>query len=78
MGRLIRQLSRILFAWYRLILNPDPLASARLAVCTDCDYRKGLKCGLCGCPLRALSQLEDGCEAGKWTRNVIKSGAVKL
>lgn len=66
MARILRQLSRILGAWYLVIKGGKPEAKARRKVCLTCDQRKFVVCGRCGCPLIALSQYKDGCELSKW------------
>jgi hypothetical protein len=43
-------------------------AKRKRKICSTCANRKGLRCGLCGCPLKALSLTGDNsdCDAGKW------------
>jgi hypothetical protein len=66
MARILREMFRIIRAWYLVCFGKDKRPKERMKVCYECPNRKYFVCGLCGCPLIALTQLSDGCELKKW------------
>jgi len=68
MARLFDKLKRILTGFYLVLTgNDSPMAIKRRLICKDCELRKGLVCGECGCVISAKVQLEEEeCPVGKW------------
>lgn len=58
----------IINGWYRYFftkLTEDE--KKRTAICNDCNRRKGIKCGQCGCYLMAKVKCSIcECPIGKW------------
>jgi hypothetical protein len=45
----------------------ETLYQQRIQVCGNCDHKKPLVCGLCGCPLKAkLRALDSSCPDNRW------------
>lgn len=39
----------------------------RQKICNDCEYKDGVRCGICGCFLIGLRKIEHAkCPMGKW------------
>ena len=68
MGRIIQKLHRILTGFYLVLTGHDSQnAIKRRLICKNCELRKGLVCGECGCFINAKVQLdEEECPVGKW------------
>jgi hypothetical protein len=68
MERTLQKLYRIFTGWYLMLTFHDTAeAKRRRGVCKTCEFRKGIVCGVCGCPLKALSLVEEKlCDKGKW------------
>lgn len=49
-----------------LFLRRSQKAKDRLAICDDCEFRKGFVCGECGCVLSAKAESDDDCPKGYW------------
>lgn len=68
----MKKLSQILLGWYFWITNRNnKLAQNRLKICSTCELRVGLVCGVCFCTLQAKARLpEERCphptELNKW------------
>ena len=67
-------IKHIIVGWYRFLFRKkSEMAKERLAICKECDMKRGRFCGVCWCELDALSELtrEEGGEchhptANKW------------
>lgn len=69
MGKQIRKIKSFFTGWLLMLTFQDnPQAQRRRAICKGCEHRKNFRCGLCNCPLKALSLANDNslCDAGKW------------
>jgi len=69
---------------YNSLVAGNPLfasketAEARWKTCEGCEYRNGNTCSLCGCGLKAKTQLaSQSCPAGRWSPEVKGSPAPK-
>lgn len=64
----MRKLQSIVLGWFYYLTNRNnDLARKRLLICTHCELRKGLVCGVCFCGLQAKTRLPDEqCPVGKW------------
>jgi hypothetical protein len=69
MGRKVQQVKAFIVGWFRMItFQAYPEAKRKQKICKVCPSRKGLVCGECGCPIKALSLAgpKELCELGKW------------
>jgi hypothetical protein len=69
MGIKISKIKAFLTGWgLTLTFSDNREAKRKRKICSTCKNRKGLRCGLCGCPIRAISLANDNdmCDAGKW------------
>lgn len=56
----MRKIVSIILGWWFWITNRnEELVRKRLLICTHCELRKGLVCGVCFCPLQTKARLED-------------------
>lgn len=64
----LKFLYRIILGWWFWVTNKNnPLAQARLNVCSNCEFRKWATCGRCGCVLQAKARIRDEeCPEKKW------------
>ena len=59
-------------SWMRVITDNmgitarDPQVRKRLEICASCEYKKGFRCGVCGCPLSARTKYPKQCPKNKW------------
>lgn len=62
------RLVNIIKGWYRfLFAKRSQMAKDRLFTCLQCQYRKGIFCGECGCEIHAKAEVEEEeCPKGKW------------
>jgi len=45
----------------------EQLSQERMAICNSCSYKKGNRCGICGCFLQFKTrQSIQNCPVGKW------------
>ena len=60
----------IVDGWMHVVVRKDDvevLAARREAICSGCEHRRKLTCGLCGCPLVAKHRASDAtCPIGRW------------
>lgn len=65
-----RETRQIVSGWTHLLVRKDGierLARRRMAICTGCEHRRKLVCGLCGCPLAAKQRAADAsCPIARW------------
>lgn len=69
MGRKIQKIKAFFTGWFLMLVRHDnPEAKRRRNICRTCEFRKGYRCGVCGCPLKAMSLAGDNnlCHKGKW------------
>ena len=62
----MRKIASIFLGWYFLLTNRNnQVAKYRLSICAKCEFRVGIVCGICSCPLIAKARLtgsfDDGC-----------------
>ncbi len=49
----------IILGWYRFLFKKkSPRAIDRLSMCSICELKKGRVCGVCGCNLDAMAELD--------------------
>lgn len=57
---------------YKYLRNGKKMATLeiqnqRRSICEPCEFRDGLKCGECGCPITEKTELKESeCPVGKW------------
>lgn len=63
-----KKIHRILTGFYLLFLGSErEIEVKRRLICKDCELRKGVFCGECGCFINAKVQVdEEECPVGKW------------
>lgn len=68
MSKLIRSAIGLvsgLWLWFKG--SNTVVARSRMRICRPCQYRKGVRCGECGCLLLAKTRLPDEeCPRNKW------------
>ncbi len=68
MAGAIKKIRDIFTGWFLMVVLHDTNeAKRRRKICKSCEFRKGFRCGVCGCPLKALSLVDEPlCDKGKW------------
>lgn len=69
MGIKVRTIKAFITGWFLLLTFQDNQEVQRKRkICSTCEHRKNFRCGLCGCPLSALTRSGDNdmCDAKKW------------
>lgn len=68
MAKLLRKVGQILSGFYLLMLGEKTEKSLeRKGICLECEKRRYLACGECGCIISAKVLIEEEeCPIGKW------------